>query len=326
MRTQLESSRLLPIALFFVLTFVAVFSIAQNAFALTLPPAFTPQPPTFYASDLNVRVSFQNDNCPNYTIRWGDGKVTNYASPNTCTQTNVTKRVSHEYAKAGNYTVRVTYPSLGKTYIKTFTLPKDRTDTPVVTAFTLTDVKSVTSKVVDPSQLLADDEYTLYTITLVSGKVVEVKNYGFALASANEKAFRDAGYTGDIAALKKMAVSTPTTITFALVDVKSITSKWVDPSQLLADDEYTLYTITLVSGNVVEVKVPAMIPASTHNEFFVKAGYTGNVAELLKKIAPLPVPIKSGAVQGASITDIKAALDQVLAEATALQAAVAAIR
>jgi hypothetical protein len=71
--------------------------------------------------------------------------------------------------------------------------------------FTIKDVKSVTSKYVDPSEQMADEEYTLYTITLKSGKVVEVKQCGFCAPKGRDEAFKKAGYRGDVDALRKMA-------------------------------------------------------------------------------------------------------------------------
>lgn len=195
---------------------------------------------------------------------------------------------------------------------------------PVVTPFALIDVKSVTVRIVNADSAAVDAAYQLFTITLKSGTVIEVKNFGNGTAEMNNKAFRDAGYTGDIAALRAMATTTTAT-TFGLLDVKSITSKYVDPSPMMADEEYTLYTITLKSGKVVTVKAFAFGTVEMRNKAFKDAGYTGDVAALLKLVVVLPSPINPGVVQGATLTDIRAALDEILSEALKLQAAVAAL-
>ena len=49
--------------------------------------------------------------------------------------------------------------------------------------------------------------------------------------------------------------STSTKQTYTLDDVKSVTKRYVDPSTAIADEEYTLYTIILKSGQMREVKV-----------------------------------------------------------------------
>lgn len=79
-------------------------------------------------------------------------------------------------------------------------------------AYTLSDVKSVTSRAVDPIPLAIDDEYTLYTITLNDGVVHTVKK-GFTPQSIFDAAVRATGYTGDIAALIAKAVTTVSGVT-----------------------------------------------------------------------------------------------------------------
>lgn len=69
---------------------------------------------------------------------------------------------------------------------------------------------------------------------------------------------------------------------FGLADVASITSEWVDPNEMMADEEYYVYTITLESGEVVMLDVAAFTTLEWRNEAFVEAGYTGDVAALLK--------------------------------------------
>lgn len=79
----------------------------------------------------------------------------------------------------------------------------------VLTAYTLADVKEVTKKTVDPIPTAVDDEYTLYRIVLISGKVHEVK-VGFMPISYRDEQFRKTGYTGDIAKLIALVKVTPT--------------------------------------------------------------------------------------------------------------------
>ncbi len=421
MSSILQNTRLHTCAVAFAVAFVAAFALASSVAAATTtvgtspaitPPGVTPPAePTaigwIRTDGMRAIVGFQvNNGCPEFLVRWGDGKRTVGKSGEVCTMIAGTKRVAHTYTEPGRYRIvfnyrgqqiskvvtikkgtasvttfgladvaKVTYKYVdpnemmadeeytlytivlksGRTVtVKAFAfttvemrnkafrdagytgdvaalikIATEETEKPVATttSFTLTDVKSVTKKEVDPMPGAVDDEYTLYTITLLSGKVIEVKNYGNAPASMNDKAFRDAGYTGDIAALKAKATATPTVTPFALTDVKYVISKNVDPMPMALDDEYTLFTIVLKSLKMVEVKVYGFAPASMNDKAFRDAGYTGDIAAL-KAMANknIPVTTSTGVVQGASITDIKAALAEILAEATKLQAAVASLK
>ncbi len=71
--------------------------------------------------------------------------------------------------------------------------------------YTLSDVKSVTKRVVDSIPSAIDDEYTEYMITLKNGTVVTVDEVWFAPRDMQVKAFRDSGYIGDIDALIKLS-------------------------------------------------------------------------------------------------------------------------
>lgn len=66
---------------------------------------------------------------------------------------------------------------------------------------------------------------------------------------------------------------------YDLDDVKSVTSLFVDPIRIAADDEYTEYTITLKSGTVRKVKVN--IFAGIHEPSFRETGYTGDIQALI---------------------------------------------
>jgi hypothetical protein len=73
--------------------------------------------------------------------------------------------------------------------------------------YTLSDVKSVTKRVVDSIPSAIDDEYTEYVITLKNGTVVTVDEVWFAPRDMQVKAFRDSGYIGDIDALIKLSTT-----------------------------------------------------------------------------------------------------------------------
>ncbi len=90
-----------------------------------------------------------------------------------------------------------------------------------IASYTLADVKAVTKKTVDPIPTAIDDEYTLYRIVLLNGKVHEVK-VGFMPISYRDEQFRKTGYTGDIAKLMAMATS--------VVSVGKITSFTATPA------------------------------------------------------------------------------------------------
>ncbi len=94
----------------------------------------------------------------------------------------------------------------------------------------------------------------------------------------------------------------PTTASYALTDVKSITKKNFDPIPAAVDDEYTEYTITLKSGAVHKVK-NGFLPPGTFDAAVRATGYTGSISDLLKKataeVAPrlsITSPIKNAAL------------------------------
>ena len=79
------------------------------------------------------------------------------------------------------------------------------TNTAATTTYTVADIEEVVSKYIDPNTLLADDEHTLYIITLKNGRQHLVKIFGLMLSEAKEQAFRDTGYSGSIDALLEMS-------------------------------------------------------------------------------------------------------------------------
>ena len=84
---------------------------------------------------------------------------------------------------------------------------------------------------------------------------------------------------------------------FGLDEVDTVTSKYVDPNKMLADEEYFIYTITLTDGEVVTVRAGGFTTKELIAQQFSEAGYTGDV-EMLTAMAvqepaendPLPAP------------------------------------
>jgi hypothetical protein len=143
-------------------------------------------------------------------------------------------------------------------------------------SFTITDVKLVTKKYVDPNKMMADEEYTLYTILLENGKEIKVKECGFC--QDRDAAFKKAGYKGDVDALRAKATSsTDDGKTFTIKDVKSVVVKYVEKSLF---DGHNVYTITLISGRVVTIKECGFCFDSV--SAFRKAGYKGEISALVK--------------------------------------------
>jgi hypothetical protein len=96
---------------------------------------------------------------------------------------------------------------------------------PVATStsgYTLADVKAITQKIVDPSPSAIDDEYTLYVVTLTSGKKYQVKAYGNGLFIQVEKDFRATGYTGDVTALLARAKAVSPVTVYQVPKITSV--------------------------------------------------------------------------------------------------------
>jgi heat shock protein HslJ len=81
--------------------------------------------------------------------------------------------------------------------------PTVSTTSPIV-PYSLADVKTVSSIIVDPEAIPTDDVYTEYTITLFSNKVHVLRKMT-RFYEEFEKALRETGYTGDISALLALA-------------------------------------------------------------------------------------------------------------------------
>jgi len=138
--------------------------------------------------------------CSPYILDWGDGEVekVEFEENVFCVQMLEDVELRHEYQTPGDYTI--SFRSGSRESFQLATVPA------VVRTFGLDEVKSVSSVYVDPSELIADEEYSLYTITLVDGYVVTVKAGGYTTKEWTEKQFVEAGYTGEVEELTALAV------------------------------------------------------------------------------------------------------------------------
>jgi hypothetical protein len=158
--------------------------------------------------------------CTPYSIAWGDGVITGsprVALGTVCSKVIDPESATHVYAKAGSYTVKLTIGDQVATAIV-------KVGGAVVTPYALADVKSVTTKYVDPSFSIADDEYTLYTITLKNAKVHTVKRASRGSATVFETAVKVTGYTGDVALLLRMTFLQPSVRGASTSDIEEILS------------------------------------------------------------------------------------------------------
>ncbi|MEX0931215.1 MAG: hypothetical protein WDZ88_00530, partial [Candidatus Paceibacterota bacterium] len=152
--------------------------------------------------------------------------------------------------------------------------------------YTLDDVRSVAKRSVDPVPEAIDDEYLEYTITLKSGVVHVVKWVHFSIDQEQE--FFKTGFRGDVDALIAMANAT-TTGSYTATNIKTATVQYVDPSDMVADEEYNEYIITLQNGTVHRIVVNVF----TNNydgqllEKLEKSGYTGTLAAFKAKVTKL---------------------------------------
>jgi len=147
------------------------------------------------ASGMNATAVFHRSTpCTQYVLEWGDGEEEVFKSDaEVCVQVIDRVSLTHEYEDEGEYTV--TLALQGKEHEKKVSIPAE------IVSFELEDVASITAKWVDPSEMMADEEYYIYTITLDSGKVVEVQAGGFTTQEYRNTQFENAGYEGDVDAL-----------------------------------------------------------------------------------------------------------------------------
>lgn len=150
-------------------------------------------------------------------------------------------------------------------------------------SYGLNDVEMITMKEIDPLAGAIDDEYTLYTITLESGRKIEVRIYGNMISSQIRDAFRNTGYTGDVDDLMDEAEEDEGD-TFALRDIESVTKEYVDPSEMMADEEYSLYVVTLKNDTVIEFRVAVYTVAGALEARLREVGYTGDIDDFVDMV------------------------------------------
>lgn len=151
---------------------------------------------------MTVTVTFTlGSPCSPYTIQWGDGEKTQQEADQdmACIQVTQELALQHTYTKAGTYDITLNYGGTTETRTVSVTVPVG------TNTFTLEDVQSVTSRWVDPDEMMIDEEYTVYTVTLNDGSTVEINGGGFTTEEWRRQQFVDAGYTGDIDALIALA-------------------------------------------------------------------------------------------------------------------------
>jgi hypothetical protein len=182
-----------------VAAMAAFFLVATPASALMMKPMPQAKMSTSVV-DMTATVDFTlGSPCSPYTLDWGDGeKISQEPQEDVmCIQVLQDMSLEHTYEDEGTYTILLTHS--GMTNSRKVDVPA------TVVNFDLDDVQTVTSLWVDPNEMMADEEYTIYTITLKDDTVVEVNAGGFTTQEWREQQFVDAGYTGDIDALIAMA-------------------------------------------------------------------------------------------------------------------------
>jgi hypothetical protein len=190
-------------------TIYSISAICRIGFVLAIAAATLVAPPAVAAVDGEARIAAYgmtakttltlSTPCAPYTLDWGDGEI-DKQEPNEdmmCIQVIQELTMQHTYSEAGTYDIILSYG--GDTERHTVTVPV-KTDT-----FDLDDVQSVTSLWVDPNEMVADEEYTIYTVILKDGSTVEINAGGFTTEEWRTQQFVDAGYAGDIAALTALA-------------------------------------------------------------------------------------------------------------------------
>lgn len=142
--------------------------------------------------------------CTSYTVTWGDDTEEVFESEaEMCIQVIDDVSLEHTYEEAGTYTIELTMS--GTTWSDEVTISEEDLETEPVAPFTLADVDTITYVWVDPNEMMADEEYYVYTITLKSGAVVTLEAGGFTTREYRNEQFTNAGYTGDVDALLAIA-------------------------------------------------------------------------------------------------------------------------
>lgn len=144
---------------------------------------------------MTATVSFTRPTpCSAYELDWGDSEEDVVeAIDEMCIQVIEEKTLRHTYDEEGAYTITLTQS--GETWSDSITVPGEEV------SFGLDDVVSMTAKWIDPYELMADEEYYIYTITLENGDEVVVEAGGFTTVEYRNEQFTNAGYTGDVDAL-----------------------------------------------------------------------------------------------------------------------------
>lgn len=172
-----------------------LLSCVTAGVAVLLPMTTLAQTQTLrtQVSDMTASVTFDRATpCARYEVSWGDGSQT-VATDNTtdvCIQMIDTVTTSHTYETAGTYDI-VVETSMGDA-AETVTVPN------AVTTFDLADVISITYVWVDPNEMMADEEYYKYTISLHDGRQVELEVAGFTTPTYRNEQFVKVGYTGSV--------------------------------------------------------------------------------------------------------------------------------
>lgn len=142
--------------------------------------------------------------CAPYSLDWGDdNEVVFESDAEICIQVIDDVSLEHTYEEAGTYTVELTMADM--TWSDEVTISEDDLETEPVEPFALSDVDTITYVWVDPNEMMADEEYYIYTITLKSGAVVTLEAGGFTTKEYRDEQFTNAGYTGDVDALLEIA-------------------------------------------------------------------------------------------------------------------------
>lgn len=154
--------------------------------------------------DMKAELTFTRSTpCAPYKIEWGDGTTEDVpAIGDMCIQVLDTVNARHTYETDGSYEVTLTLNS--GVYTVSAVVPTE------VPEFSLSDVESIDAEWVDPSPMMADEEYYIYTIVLKDGTEVTAKVAGFTMIEWRDQAFLEAGYTGDVSALLELANDTET--------------------------------------------------------------------------------------------------------------------
>jgi len=83
------------------------------------------------------------------------------------------------------------------------------------------------------------------------------------------------------------------TSSYQLSDISTVTRALIDPDSKIPADEYYIYRVYLVNGEVRGTTVPKYTSYRYMNERFVETGFVGNVLELIAESVEIPPPSTS---------------------------------